>query len=777
MESILYVDDEQVLLEIGKMYLEMTNEFEVITANSASFALNLIKTCKFQAIVSDYQMPMMNGIEFLKAVRLTDKVIPFIIFSGRGRDEIAIEAFENGANFYLQKGGSPHPQYVELMLKIQSAIDHRRADSQVLQLNKMYSVLSATNKAIIHIHKKNELLNEICRFSVDVGGFKGVCASFFDGLRCTLEPVASYGDFDAYLERELISSDAGSLNNGQIRTVLRENSYHFCNDIATDQRMLSGHDTALGMGYRSLAVFPFGINTLNPGVLTFYSSEPGIFNDQIIGLLKEQSDDISFALVNLDHEEQRITTEKDLASSELKYRRLFETAQDAILILDGDTGTIIDANKFIMDLLGYPLDYFIGKHLWELGFIKDKSLALNAFKELKTKGYIRYENLPLETDLGKVNNVEFISNVYYVGDKRIIQCNIRDISDRKEAQDLLQISETRYHRLFETSYDGILILDEETEMIIDANPSILKLLGYPLDNIVGKHLWQLGFFKDKDLAQKTLHDLKKNGYLRYDNLPMETKDGRSISVEFVSNVYLVNLRKIIQCDIRDITLREESESNISLTSRKLSFLSSITHHDIFNQITILLGYLERSQEINPGKEILEFIRKEIVSVETILKIICFANDYEKMGINSPVWHTLSTIVREITSSLPIEGVTVTLDDHDAEIFGDILLKKVFFNLVENSLRYGGDQLNRISFFVEENDKGLAIVVEDNGVGIEEKDKKHLFMRGFGKQSGLGLFLCREILSITGVTISENGISGRGARFEIFVPKGGYRFVI
>jgi len=98
MDSILYVDDEPILLELGKVYLERTNEFEVTTATSASAALNLIKTHRFQTIVSDYQMPGMNGIDFLKTVRVDDN-IPFIIFTGRGREEVAVEAFENGANF------------------------------------------------------------------------------------------------------------------------------------------------------------------------------------------------------------------------------------------------------------------------------------------------------------------------------------------------------------------------------------------------------------------------------------------------------------------------------------------------------------------------------------------------------------------------------------------------------------------------------------------------------------------------------------------------------
>ncbi len=142
-----------------------------------------------------------------------------------------------------------------------------------------------------------------------------------------------------------------------------------------------------------------------------------------------------------------MTPEDDLKVSELKYRRLFETAQDAILILDGDNGKITDANTFILDLLGYPLDYFMGKHLWELGFFKDKTLAQEAFTRLKADGYIRYEDLPLETRAGHSIAVEFVSNVYLVGDKKIIQCNIRDITARKRAEDALALANKKLNLL------------------------------------------------------------------------------------------------------------------------------------------------------------------------------------------------------------------------------------------------------------------------------------------------------------------------------------------
>jgi PAS domain S-box-containing protein len=135
-----------------------------------------------------------------------------------------------------------------------------------------------------------------------------------------------------------------------------------------------------------------------------------------------------------------------MKQSEVRYRRLFETAQDGILILDGNTGVIQDANRFIINLLGYSREELIGKELWEIGPILDKTAALHAFVVLKDKGYIRYEDLPLRSKEGKVINVEFVSNTYGVNGEMVIQCNIRDISDRKILEkEILHYQQTVTH--------------------------------------------------------------------------------------------------------------------------------------------------------------------------------------------------------------------------------------------------------------------------------------------------------------------------------------------
>lgn len=279
---------------------------------------------------------------------------------------------------------------------------------------------------------------------------------------------------------------------------------------------------------------------------------------------------------SLDMVPQNVPPEQSpLEASESRYRRLFETAQDAILILDAEerSGKIMDANPFVIEMLGYSLAELKGKELWEIGLFSDKEESKAAMEQLQKEGYIRYENIPLETKHGKRVDVEFVSNTYQVDGRSVIQCNIRDITERAEAARGLASSEARYRRLFETAQDAILILEEKSGKIIDANPFVIDLLGYSLDELIGKELWEIGLFSDKDESKAAMEQLKKEAYIRYEDMPLETKQGKRVEVEFVSNSYMVGDLKVIQCNIRDITDRKWAEQAARISRERFRFLA------------------------------------------------------------------------------------------------------------------------------------------------------------------------------------------------------------
>jgi signal transduction histidine kinase len=204
-------------------------------------------------------------------------------------------------------------------------------------------------------------------------------------------------------------------------------------------------------------------------------------------------------------------------------------------------------------------------------------------------------------------------------------------------------------------------------------------------------------------------------------------------------------------------------------------LSDLTRHDILNSITGLQGYLEFSEEIvGDNQKLAEYLKKEHMLTETIKHQIEFTKFYQNIGVKAADWQDVARTIRRAADQLTLESVSLTISFSELEIFADALIGKVFFNLIENSLRHGGE-VTSVSFHLQEDESGLIIVYADNGSGIPEKDKTRIFSRGFGKHTGFGMFLSREILGITGISISENGTPGEGARFEIQVGKGKYRF--
>jgi signal transduction histidine kinase len=221
---------------------------------------------------------------------------------------------------------------------------------------------------------------------------------------------------------------------------------------------------------------------------------------------------------------------------------------------------------------------------------------------------------------------------------------------------------------------------------------------------------------------------------------------------------------------------QKSEEALSRANKKLTILSSITRHDIKNQLMALVAYFELlKDELGTNPTASEYLKKEMMIAEIIGLQIDFTKAYEDMGTTSPIWQNVNESVRRAVTALPMPAVRVDVDRSDLAIFADPLFEKVFYNLIDNALKYGGDTMTKISISCHETDKGLVLICEDDGVGIIEENKKHLFEQGYGKHTGLGLFLSSEILSITGIIITENGEPGNGARFEMNVPKGAYRF--
>ncbi len=211
----------------------------------------------------------------------------------------------------------------------------------------------------------------------------------------------------------------------------------------------------------------------------------------------------------------------------------------------------------------------------------------------------------------------------------------------------------------------------------------------------------------------------------------------------------------------DITERKLAEEALRQANKKLKLLSGITRHDINNQLLALNGFLELLGKNSHDPALVDYIIRIRNASARISNMIQFTKTYESIGVHSPAWQDCRTLVDAAAKEVPLGKIVVNNDlPASAEVFADPLIFKVFYNLMDNAVRYGG-KTTTIRFMVQESGEDYILICEDDGVGVPVDEKETIFERAFGKNTGLGLFLSREILSITGITITENGDAGKG----------------
>lgn len=352
----------------------------------------------------------------------------------------------------------------------------------------------------------------------------------------------------------------------------------------------------------------------------------------------------------------------------------------------------------------------------------------------------------------------------------------RDITDRKRAERALRESEEKYRNIIENIQD-VFYRTNRVGIITMISPYGARLAGYDSPDEINGRIPVDDFYADPKERDAFIAYLMKEKVVTGYPITLVDRSGDLHYATASSRLLFDDSGEIngIEGILHDITPLRRTEQALRQANRQLTLMTSITRHDIKNQLMILKGWLDLSRDVIDDREqMLEFISKEQDAADIIEQQIGFTTFFEDMGVKDPVWQDPALLAKMAAKSLPFRNIRLETNVPDIEIFADPLFEKVFYNLFDNALRYGGESMTHILVTAEEGQTGLTVVVEDNGIGIPEKDKVRMFNRGFGKNTGLGLFLVREILSITGITIRENGVPGAGARFELAIPKGSYR---
>jgi PAS domain S-box-containing protein len=355
-----------------------------------------------------------------------------------------------------------------------------------------------------------------------------------------------------------------------------------------------------------------------------------------------------------------------------------------------------------------------------------------------------------------------------------------EIALRRRADEELQVREKKFRELYNNTNDSVMFLqvmpDGHLGRFLEVNNMTCELLHYSREELLQMSVQDIRTTFVTDEMERLIQDIEKNLHEQkpatFESLFVR-RDGIKIPVEINEVITENRGQKVALVIARDITRRKHAEAALIEANRKLALLSSITRHDILNQLTVLRSYQLLTKNIATDPLLKTYLEKERDAAKTIYQLIDFTKEYENLGNPEPQWQDLKTTILQATSALSPGHVTITVEMENTEVLADPMLEKVFFNLADNALRYG-ETVTCITFSCQKTEGGLFVVCEDDGVGIPASEKENIFYRRFFRHTGFGMSLTREILDITGLSIRETGVFGKGARFEILIPEGSYR---
>ncbi len=447
-----------------------------------------------------------------------------------------------------------------------------------------------------------------------------------------------------------------------------------------------------------------------------------------------------------------------LNASESKYRMLFETSGEGILILDADTGMIVNVNPFLVSLLGYSFDSFMGKTIWDLGILGDIVGNKEKFLELTETRYVRYENLPLETADGRIIDVEFISNVYEVIGKKLIQCNIRDITERRETEIGLESSRVQLERMKAEADD----IGEFSQSVINTvREPLISLDGELRVVTVSRSFYEVFKVKPIETVGKLIYDLGNKQWdiprlreLLEKILPLQTSfENYEVEHDFATigpRIMLLNARqirqaygkrKIILLAIEDITERRNAEKKIkALLDEKDTILKEV-HHRTKNSMNTIISLLRLQSEMLEDHAAIAALKDTECRVQSMMVLydkLYRSVDYGEVSARS----YLSSLVDEILGNFPSGGsveITKALEDFPIDTKSMQSIGIIVNELVTNIMKYAFAEKTGRRIWLSASMSGMkaSITVRDNGKGIPEGIS-------FEESSGFGLMLVRTL---------------------------------
>ena len=420
--------------------------------------------------------------------------------------------------------------------------------------------------------------------------------------------------------------------------------------------------------------------------------------------------------------------EGELHESEERFRELFNSMSSGVAVYravdDGKDFVFVDFNRGAETIEKTAKKDVLGRRISDAFPGVSEYGLMDVFRRVWRTGKSEHHPASLYRD---THLASWRENFVYRLPSGEVVAIYNDITERRQAEGALQESEQKFRDIFNNTTDAINIheiRDDGTPgRFTEVNDVACRLLGYAREEMLAKTPLDITTDYHNPPLEKILAEQQTTGNARFET-EYRKKDGTVIPVEVYTHTVSIQGRKLMLGVVRDITERKMAEKALGQANKKLNLLSSITRHDILNQLLILKGYLELSRDALDSPETLsEFLGKEEDAARTIERQIVFTKEYQDLGVKAPVWQPVDECVKKAQASLPMRDIRVVMDCPDIEVFADPLLEKVFYNIIDNALRYGGPGMTTIRICSGESRGEGVISVEDDGVGIPGKDKK------------------------------------------------------
>jgi PAS domain S-box-containing protein len=475
---------------------------------------------------------------------------------------------------------------------------------------------------------------------------------------------------------------------------------------------------------------------------------------------------------------ERKEAEMALQESEERFRCLTEGSPHAIAMVSGSKLTYVNP-KWVRMFGSVGAEELLYRPVLESFAPRCRPKVEDLFRVCADQG----AGSELETIVVRQDGSELPATMsatrMRIGESPAIVAVLTDVSERKRAEEALREGQHFVNHVLSTDPTGIMVYDLPSRRIAYINDRVTKVTGRTLEQLQGTDEVLRSMVHPDDLP--ALVDTTTKVVMGTDDEVHETEvrirdlDGGWRWVHFYGTPFLrEGSGRVVQTisGIWDISDRKRAEMEVQKVRHKLELLSDITRHDIRNQIMMIMGNVELCRlPTSDHADRLERIERAATIINSHIE---FAKDYQELGTTEPVWQGVARTVEGLDIGRGVNGLEISDPARRLEICADPMLKKVFHNLLEDSIKYAGPQtLVRIDCDI--NEGNLKISYQDDGPGVPSEEKELIFAKGHGRGTGLGLFLSREILGITGIMIAETGQPGEGVRFEMDIPPGQFRF--